>query len=283
MSPDAFETEAAAIAADRATGAADLARRALAALAESARAAPADDVGGLRALLERRAYRLADSRPSMAPMATLPRRFLQALGAEEARDLAQLRARAAEIAESLIERSRGAAGEAAAAAARRIGPGRTVATLSDSSTVRRALAHLAPDVRVIVGEARPLCEGAALASHLAGEGIEVALVTDAQLALAMTEADAALIGADALTLRGDTVNKVGSHLLALAAAAAAKPFFVVAESFKRWPADAPAPVFEEMDPAELGHRLDAAVRQRNVYFETVPAALITEIVTEESV
>ena len=120
-----------------------------------------------------------------------------------------------------------------------------------------------------------------MAEALAQAGVETMLVTDAQMALAAEEAEAAVIGADALTADGGAVNKVGSHLLALAAKAAGIPFYVVAESFKRLPADAPPPVHEEMDPDELGHRLDEAVRQRNTYFEAVPAELITAIVTEQ--
>ena len=277
MTPEDFERFAAEIAADRSTGAAELARRALGALAESARTGPGEDAAALRRMLEARAYRLAGSRPSMAPMRTLPRRFLAALSRIEAEEVGALRSEAAAAAEGAIAASREAAERAADAAAAEIGPDRTLITLSDSSTLRALFERLAPDVRAIVAEARPLCEGAAMADALAEAGIETTLVTDAQMALFVGEADAAVVGADALTPDGAAVNKAGSRLLALAAREAGIPLYVVAEGFKRLPDEASEPVYEEMAPAELGHTAADGLDIRNIYFETVPASLIARI------
>ena len=64
-------------------------------------------------------------------------------------------------------------------------------------------------------------------------------ITDAQGGL-FDQADAVLVGADALLADGTLVNKAGTYLLALAAKDQNVPFWVCAESFKctTTPADA---------------------------------------------
>jgi hypothetical protein len=88
-----------------------------------------------------------------------------------------------------------------------------------------------PGLSVIVCESRPLCEGVTLARRLAAAGLDVTLVTDAQAGVFVREADAVLLGADAVTPQG-VVNKAGSLLLALAARAAGVPVLAVATTLK---------------------------------------------------
>jgi hypothetical protein len=88
-----------------------------------------------------------------------------------------------------------------------------------------------PGLSVIVCESRPLCEGCAMAQRLAAAGLQVTLITDAQAGVFVEQADAVLLGADAVTPDG-VVNKVGSRLLALAAKAAGVPVLAVADSLK---------------------------------------------------
>lgn len=88
-----------------------------------------------------------------------------------------------------------------------------------------------PGISVVVCESRPLCEGVTMAQRLAAAGLQVTLITDAQAGVFVEEADAVLLGADAVTPDG-VVNKVGSRLLALAAKAAGVPMIAVTDSLK---------------------------------------------------
>lgn len=268
--------------ADRVSGAAQLGRQALIMLLNAAQREEAPDAGALRLTLLDRAQAVASARPSMAPLANLSRQWRQAVEAAVSDDPERLRQVAVDAADRLIQTVDTATQRACVRAAAAIGPGRTVMTHSLSSAVERTLGLLhGSGVRVVVTESRPLDEGVVLATRLAGMGVPVTLVTDAQMALAVPDANVVLLGADSLLPDGGVVNKAGSRLLALAAAEAGVPVLVVAESWKRRPAGLGEPVLEEMDSAEFGYPIPDGVAARNVYFETVPARLIARLITEE--
>ncbi|KAI8467982.1 MAG: hypothetical protein J3K34DRAFT_471205 [Monoraphidium minutum] len=111
--------------------------------------------------------------------------------------------------------------------------GARVMTTSYSSTLLAALAAAAPRLGgVVCCEARPLCEGAALARALAAAGVGgVTVITDAQASAHLGSVNLVLLGADALSEAG-AVNKVGSKLLALAAREEGVPVYVACDSGK---------------------------------------------------
>ena len=78
-----------------------------------------------------------------------------------------------------------------------------------------------------MSEARPLNEGVRTARRLAEKGVSVTLITDAQMGLFVREAEAVVVGADSVLPDGSLVNKIGTHLLALAAREAKVPFYVM--------------------------------------------------------
>jgi translation initiation factor 2B subunit (eIF-2B alpha/beta/delta family) len=163
----------------------------------------------------------------------------------------------------------------------------TAVTLSFSSTVLETLlAHRDRLRRVVVAEGRPRQEGRLLAARLAEEGLPVELATEAQIPLAMAEADLALIGAGCFLADGSAVNKVGSCLLALSARQERRPFFVLADTLKLapWTPEAPPPgVWEEGEWSEVWPEAPEGLRVRNAIFEAVPAALITKYITEDGI
>ena len=242
---------------DRGRGARELALEALAALAAIAPTANEDE---LRAA----AQALAQARPSMAAIenavAQAWQRYRESGNGPEA-----VRATIQEL-----ERSAGRLVEAA----RNALPTGTIITLSYSSTVLEALRRLQP-ARVIVAESRPLNEGVKAAEALAASGIHVTLITDAQVGLFVRQAEAAVVGADAIRPDGSFVNKAGTRLLALAAREAKVPLYVVSETMKAGAAREPA---EEGDPREVYP--DEGLDVRNVYFEEVPARVVTAYITE---
>jgi translation initiation factor eIF-2B subunit delta len=179
-----------------------------------------------------------------------------------------------------IERLESAA-DGMAAAARGVIPRDTLITLTYSSAVVEVLGRLRPR-RVIVSESRPLYEGLRTARALAGRGISVTLITEAQMALFVREAEAVVVGADSVQPDGSFVNKVGTRLLALAARAERVPLYVLAETLK-----VAAPSQPKRFTAEEGKRQEVArhrwLEVRNVYFEVTPARLVTAYVTEDGV
>ncbi len=62
---------------------------------------------------------------------------------------------------------------------------------------------------MIIAESRPLCEGVALAGALTDSGVQCTVVTDAQTALFVQQADVVLVGADQVTEHA-VVNKTGT-------------------------------------------------------------------------
>jgi translation initiation factor eIF-2B subunit delta len=171
--------------------------------------------------------------------------------------------------------------DAMTASARGVIPGDTLITLTYSSAVIEVLNRLRPR-RVIVSESRPLYEGQRTARALAGQGISLTLITEAQMALFVREAEAVVVGADSVQADGSLVNKVGTHLLALAARAQRVPFYVLAETLK-----VAAPSQPQRFTVEEGKRHEVTrmrwLEVRNVYFEVTPARLVTAYVTDEGV
>jgi translation initiation factor 2B subunit (eIF-2B alpha/beta/delta family) len=150
-------------------------------------------------------------------------------------------------------------------------------THSFSGTVLAALRAARP-AATIVTEARPLCEGRALAAALAATGIPTTLITDAQAARFAAEAAFVVLGADALLPDGSFVNKVGSALVALAAREADRPLYIACDLLK---ACAASPHYEEDPPGQVWRQPPTGVAVRNVAFERVPAHLVTAYITPD--
>ena len=88
-------------------------------------------------------------------------------------------------------------------------------------------------VRVFACETRPLLQGARLTTwELMKAGIDVTLITDSTAAFLMQKRkiDLVAVGADRIAANGDTANKIGTYMHALAAAAHRIPLYVIAPS-----------------------------------------------------
>jgi translation initiation factor eIF-2B subunit delta len=160
-------------------------------------------------------------------------------------------------------------------------------TLSKSSTVLaafRAISRKRCSLHVVVAESRPLFEGRETAKTLAALGFSVTLIADAAIAHSSKNADVAVVGADAILQNGSAINKMGSHLLALAAKEQGIPFYVVCETYKWHPAaEIISFPLEEANPRELWTEQLPNIAAQNCYFEEIPAHLITAIITEQGV
>jgi translation initiation factor 2B subunit (eIF-2B alpha/beta/delta family) len=243
---------------------------------------PREFAVALRAILEA----TAEARPSMIPimnaMDALHRRVADDQPVAEQIDA--LRKTIAELEERIRKGLDRMVDEAVAFFKQR--EVRVVMTHSYSSTVRTALYRGGEQgyiQRVIVTESRPLYEGVTLARELAPV-VEVTLITDAQAAEFLAEADALVLGADAIGVDLGFVNKVGSRMIARSARMAGRPVIFIAETMKRHPRLKAAAIPQEESAAqELGHVVPPKVTIRNVYFEPIAPELVDFWISEEGV
>jgi len=140
------------------------------------------------------------------------------------------------------------------------------------------------DLHVWVSETRPRNQGLLTAWELAQAGVPYTLIADnaAGHLMARGEVDIVIVGADRIAANGDTANKIGTYLKALAARAHGVPFYIAAPVSTidlSCPSGAAIPI-EERDGAELGAG-DTPVA--NPAFDVTPAHLITGIITEQGV
>lgn len=150
-------------------------------------------------------------------------------------------------------------------------------------TLFRELVHAGQPFSVICTQSSPGLEGHSLARTLNDLAVPVTLITDAQMGLFVSKADVVITGCDTWLTDGYFINKSGTHLLALAAKAAGKPFWVLADSFRNSDADHRSVHLEEMPVAELNAPEGDWITPRNVYFELVPQTLASERISEQGV
>ncbi|THF56173.1 S-methyl-5-thioribose-1-phosphate isomerase [Pseudothauera rhizosphaerae] len=156
-------------------------------------------------------------------------------------------------------------------------------------------------VHVLVSETRPRNQGLLTAWELRAAGVSHSLIADnaAGILLARGEADLVITGADRVAANGDTANKVGTYLKALAAQDAGVPFYIAAPFSTldfACPAGAAIPIEDrDADEVRCVSGLDADGRLQslrqvpddtpaiNPAFDVTPARLIRGIVTERGI
>jgi len=139
-------------------------------------------------------------------------------------------------------------------------------------------------VHVWVSETRPRNQGLLTAWELAEAGVPHTLIVDNAAGLLMMQGkvDLVIVGADRIAANGDTANKVGTYLKALAARANGLPFYVAAPLSTidfACPSGAQIPI-EERAADELGA---GDVPVANPAFDVTPAALISGIIAERGI
>jgi len=269
---------------DRHSGASELARRCLSIVAESAHETPASSATELKQLLVKQASQLATIRPSMTPIENLLNHWRTAVSKLPETELSVMREQAVTAAHDLIKTSHQAVHRCAALAAEHIGANKTLFTHSLSSTVMDVFELLSTQgVQAIITESRPLNEGYLLAKQLSKWHIPTTLITDAQMGLFITKADAVLVGADSQLPDGSLINKAGTYPLALMAQEHDIPFYVCCESFKHRTESMGTPELETMDVAELQIPPLTGVSIQNIYFDITPAHMISAWFNENEI
>ncbi|MFQ5817592.1 MAG: hypothetical protein ACE5H2_06520 [Terriglobia bacterium] len=279
---------------DHRSGAAEIAERAAAALLDFIRRSQRPEARQLAILAEA----TLRAQPAMAPVINLANRV--ACAAEQGVSPRELQKALAPKLRGFRRALRHSNRKIARQFARRLRPRAVVLTYSYSSTVLAALlAARGKLARVVCSEGRPQLEGRRLAEKLARAGIPVVLVADAALPARVREADAVVVGADAILPgpaaggAGAYVNKIGTRVLQDAARAARKPFYVLADTTKILPSRMPgyracgmARLYrpeasgEEKPAAELWRGAPRGVRVENRYFERIPLRREVRLLTE---
>jgi methylthioribose-1-phosphate isomerase len=156
-------------------------------------------------------------------------------------------------------------------------------------------------IHVWVDETRPRNQGASLTAFELGEhGVRHTVVADNAGGHLMQhgQVDLVIVGADRVAANGDTANKIGTYLKALAARDTGVPFYVALPSstIDRSVADGTFIPIEERSPDEVryldGLGSDGPTRvlvvpagspARNPAFDVTPARLVTGFITEDGV
>ncbi len=161
-------------------------------------------------------------------------------------------------------------------------------------TALGVISHLASNDlinHVWVDETRPYLQGSRLTSYeLIKEGVPHDIVVEGAASYLMRggKVDAVFVGADRITLNGDTANKVGTSTAAVVANYYNVPFYVVApsSSFDLNSASGDDIEIELRDQEEIlslsGHRIaPIEATALNPSFDITPGELITGIICEK--
>jgi len=144
------------------------------------------------------------------------------------------------------------------------------------------------DIHVWVSETRPRNQGHLTAWELQQAGIPHTLIADNAAGLLMMQGkvDCVIVGADRIAANGDTANKIGTYLKALAATAHDVPFYVAApvSTIDFVCHDGSRIPIEERAAEELGAATgNLATAVANPAFDVTPATLIAGIITERGI
>ena len=158
-----------------------------------------------------------------------------------------------------------------------------IATYSLSGTIQKVIESLAKhrnNLTVYCSESRPNNEGTLLAKTLANQGIKTILMTDATLFSSISEVNAVIIGADAITKNG-VVNKMGSYPLSQLSNQNNVSVYCVCSFNKMLPADYSLPREPEKPSSDILSEKYLNLDVINYYFDTTPLELFTGIITEK--
>ena len=192
-------------------------------------------------------------------------------------------------ADGFVESSQNAVKRIGEIGARRVRDGDTIMTHCNSlaaiSIMKEAKAQ-GKEINVIATESRPRWQGHLTINQLDKMGIKTSLIVDSAVRYFMKEVDIVIMGADAVTVNGSVINKIGTSQLALAAHEARKNVIIAAETYKFSPKTLLGELveIEERDSSEviLKEKLESLpnVRVRNPAFDVTPREYIDLICTE---
>lgn len=272
------------IAANRVPGGSAFARAAAELIALTAEAA-GDDLAAVRAAIIETADWVTVTKPSMAVVRNVAA-IAGALANQPQPTGARLAASVGVTMRRYIAESELAIGRIGALASKVIKPGSRVLIHSYSGSLEallRTAAALIP-FELHVTESRPYRESRRLIEAISDSAIPVTLYSDAAVAIAVSQVDLVIVGADTIFVDGSFANKTGSLPLAMACKRADVPLYVASELSKVYPGPM-EDIQMELRPADelaSGWTLidSGRVRVWNQFFERVGSEYVDAYATE---
>jgi ribose 1,5-bisphosphate isomerase len=269
-------------------GAGRIARAVAEALRDHALAVPAMDAGAFRHEMERSAAMLLATRPTAVSLPNAVHIVMAGLDrastTEEARDGVVRRA------DEFIRSSQNAVEQIAGFGASHIRDGATILTHCNSEVALGCIieAHRqGKEIEVFATEVRPRNQGLITIRTLNEAGIKTNFIVDSAVRSFIHDIDLVIVGADAVTVNGAVVNKIGTAQVAHSAREARVNMIVAAETYKFAPRTILGELIKieeragnEVLPDEIARTLPY-VTVRNPAFDVTPADYIDMIVTEK--
>lgn len=223
------------------------------------------------------------SQPLMGPVFNLVNDALWEI--EEVADVLKVRERLQMICNRFMDTMNSSIQAVAEISASMIKNDTTIATISYSSTVRKAFVEAkssGKNFKVFCTESRPVGEGVELANVLAGEGIPVALMVDAAIYSMLSKIDMILVGADAIMESG-VVNKIGTLGLCMTAHSSKIESYALCSSEKIVPLDYHPHIQIKKEAKEISKAVSPNVEVMNYYFDLTPFRYFSGIVSEKGI
>ena len=268
-------------------GAGRIAREAAEALRRHAEEVRQGDLESFRREMEGAAQTLIATRPTAVSLPNAVHIVMS--GLERAATLKEARNGVINRAEKFIHSSLHAVENIAQFGARHIRDGDTLLTHCNSEAALGCIieAHRSgKEIEVFATEVRPRYQGHITIRTLNDAGIKTYLIVDSAVRSFINDVDLVIVGADAVTVNGAVVNKIGTAQVAHTAHEARVNVLVAAETYKF----APRTIFGELIQIEerAGNEVLADeiartlphVTVRNPSFDVTPAEYIDLIVTE---
>lgn len=273
-------------------GARNVARSALAALSMQIKSSRARNLNELYSDILVIADTLAATRPTEPMMRNniedIVRFALFEIKAQKAKTVAAAKKLLVEREAALLRKMDENIQKIAEYGAKIIPDGATVITHCHSSSVTRIFKRareLGKDFEVICCETRPLYQGRITAKELVDADIKATLVVDGAANVFMKKADMCIVGADAITSRGDLINKIGTSTVAHIARMHDVSFYSAVELYKY----SPLTVYgqreriEERAAEEVWDRPPKKLAIRNPSFDATAAHYVTGYITEAGI
>ncbi|MDP2840718.1 MAG: ribose 1,5-bisphosphate isomerase [Candidatus Methanoperedens sp.] len=266
-------------------GAGRIARAAAAELRDYAQRLAADDIGEFNEKMKLAEELLVSTRPTAVSLPNAVRAVMRYKG----KTVDEARMNIKKLADEFITGSENAVKRIGEIGAKRVRDGDTIMTHCNSSAAISiiAAAHAqGKEITVIATESRPRLQGLLTIKQLDSLGIKTSLIVDSAVRYFMKEVDLVVMGADAVTVNGSVINKIGTSQLAMAAHESRRNVIIAAETYKFSPRTILGELveIEERDAAEVLSREKLAelpnVSVRNPAFDVTPREYIDLICTE---
>jgi ribose 1,5-bisphosphate isomerase len=269
-------------------GAGRIARAAAEALRTQALDSKASITAGFIGEMERAAELLVSTRPTAVSLPNAVHMVMAGLG--QAKTVDEARAGVVQRADAFIQSSKHAVEKIAEFGARHIRDGDTILTHCNSEVALGCIieAHRSgKTIEVFATEVRPRNQGLITIRTLNDAGIKTNYIVDSAVRSFIHDIDLVIVGADAVTVNGAVVNKIGTSQVAHSAHEARVNVLVAAETYKFAPRTILGELIQieerpgnEVLADEIARTLPN-VTVRNPAFDVTPPEFIDLILTEQ--